>query len=277
MTSWWPWNVPKKPDSPPSPIDALVAETDATILSWSTSPTRIAAASAAASCAITIAAAAIYRRHGVRLRGGAWVTPQWTDNRRWIRGVVTSVGDGDNFRLFHTSALGGYRWPLKLRGIPTKTKDLTNETIHIRLAGVDAPENAHFGREAQPYGKESMEWLRTTLLGKRVVCQLIHKDQYSRVVSNVYLLWPFVPGWILRGTNVSREMLITGHGVVYEQKNAVYGKYGVEKYREWEQHAKNIRIGQWSRRASKHAESPAEYKKRHAKAAETQDVVTNAS
>lgn len=62
--------------------------------------------------------------------------------------------------------------------------ELKDETLHIRIAGIDAPEAAHFGRPAQPHSAESLEWLRQTLLGKRVRCQLLRKDQYSRIVGN---------------------------------------------------------------------------------------------
>ena len=85
---------------------------------------------------------------------------------------------------------------------PTPCADLKDQTLHIRLAGVDAPEvrvllpknpcrwtyipqAAHFGKPAQPYAAESLAWLRETLIGKKVYCQLIRRDQYSRIVSSV--------------------------------------------------------------------------------------------
>jgi endonuclease YncB( thermonuclease family) len=61
--------------------------------------------------------------------------------------------------------------------------ELKDETIHIRIAGVDAPENAHFGNPSQPHAKESLEWLRRTLIGKKMSCQLLRKDQYNRIVG----------------------------------------------------------------------------------------------
>lgn len=60
--------------------------------------------------------------------------------------------------------------------------ELRDQTIHIRIAGVDAPEMAHFGNPAQPHGKESLDWLRATITGKTMRCQLLRKDQYQRVV-----------------------------------------------------------------------------------------------
>lgn len=43
-------------------------------------------------------------------------------------------------------------------------------------------QTSHFGKPAQPFAKESMEWLNNTILGKTVHCQLVQRDQYSRVV-----------------------------------------------------------------------------------------------
>jgi hypothetical protein len=60
--------------------------------------------------------------------------------------------------------------------------ELKDETIHIRIAGVDAPEAAHFGNPAQPHSQESLDWLRGTIMGKSMSCQLLRKDQYNRIV-----------------------------------------------------------------------------------------------
>ena len=62
--------------------------------------------------------------------------------------------------------------------------DLKNQTLSIRIAGVDAPEMAHFGNPAQPYAKEAFDWLTKEVTGKRVKVQLLRKDQYNRIVSS---------------------------------------------------------------------------------------------
>ncbi|KAI6020514.1 hypothetical protein EDC04DRAFT_2738026, partial [Pisolithus marmoratus] len=54
------------------------------------------------------------------------------------------MGDADNFRSYHTPGIG-WRW---FRRVPTLAKDLKDQTIHIRIAGIDAPEGGHFGRPA---------------------------------------------------------------------------------------------------------------------------------
>lgn len=112
--------------------------------------------------------------------------------------ILTEV---DNFRLFHTPGIF-YSLPFKIRSIPktpkgqsktaraarpsmgADTAELKDETLHIRISGVDAPELAHFGNPAQPHGQESLDWLKTTILGKRMRCQLLRKDQYNRIVRS---------------------------------------------------------------------------------------------
>ena len=41
---------------------------------------------------------------------------------------------------------------------------------------------SHFGREAQEFSAEALQWLRGAVLGKQVWCQLLHRDQYGRIV-----------------------------------------------------------------------------------------------
>ena len=52
------------------------------------------------------------------------------------------------------------------------------------MAGMDAPEAAHFGRPAQPYAAESLAWLKSKLEGRTVYCQVVLRDQYQRLVSD---------------------------------------------------------------------------------------------
>lgn len=79
---------------------------------------------------------------------------------------------------------------------PAPATELKDQTIHIRIAGVDAPEAAHFGRPAQPHSAESLAWLRAELLGnpegamppgggRRVWVRLLRRDQYGRIVRGV--------------------------------------------------------------------------------------------
>lgn len=85
-----------------------------------------------------------YRRYFRRIPNAQFVSANAIAKKRWIKGVVTryrvpahacmrtrgvlfalilSVGDADNFRLYHTPGLG-WRWPLKFRNIPETVKGL---------------------------------------------------------------------------------------------------------------------------------------------------------
>lgn len=83
-------------------------------------------------------------------------------------------------------------------------------TIHIRLAGVDAPEVsqlfacvipglipvyfftsvqlAHFGNPAQPFSKEAFDYLTNLVNQKKVTVDLLSKDRYNRIVCQLFLL-----------------------------------------------------------------------------------------
>ncbi|KAG8690136.1 putative endonuclease lcl3 [Ceratobasidium sp. 423] len=76
-----------------------------------------------------------------RISNADWVHPGLLVKRPLIRGVVTRVGDADNFRLYHTPGPFWF-WPFKFRKVPVNPKDLANETIHVRINAVDAPEVA---------------------------------------------------------------------------------------------------------------------------------------
>ncbi|KAF8637145.1 hypothetical protein AX17_003049 [Amanita inopinata Kibby_2008] len=212
--------------------------------------------------ALTVICATVaYTRFGKRIPNGDHVTVDVFAKKRWIKGVVTSVGDADNFRLFHTPTIG-WSWPFKFRRIPTTAKDLKGKTIHIRIAGVDAPEGSHFGRPAQPFASESLDWLRRRLLGKKVYCQLIHRDQYSRIVSNVHLTPRFLPGTLVFGKSLPLEMLRAGWATTYEQAFAEYGEGGKELYLKAEKEARGSKRGMWQHGTN--IETPASYKRRHA-------------
>lgn len=185
----------------------------------------------------------------------SYIQPSARKFTRSLFGPVTTVTDADNFRLFHTPLGRLALWGL-VRRVPTTPSQLKDNTIHIRLAGIDAPELSHFGRPAQPYSKEALQWLTSYLRGRRVRCYCRRKDQYGRVVATVYVR----RGLIRR--DVSLEMLKVGLAGVYEAKTGVeFGGQHVEKrYRRAEQLAQKKRRGMW---ASTNLESPREYKNRY--------------
>ncbi|SCV73052.1 BQ2448_6977 [Microbotryum intermedium] len=182
-------------------------------------------------------------------------------NGRALRGIVTSVGDADNFRLYHKP------WWALYRRVPTTRADLKNQTLHIRLAGVDAPELAHFGNPAQAYSAEALDWLTRSVLGKTVRVELYSKDRYGRVVGMAYVRkFPF-----FFRRNVSEEMLKQGLATVYTQGGAVHAGL-LQRFEEVEAKAKAIerhlvspsrrrKVGMWAQTSTDY-ESPTAYKAR---------------
>jgi len=209
----------------------------------------------------TLYGAAVYKRHFKRLSNAEWITPNLLTQQRWVRGIVTSVGDSDNFHVYHIPR------PSWIRSlfVPQTAKALRGNTIHIRMAGIDAPELSHFGKPAQEYGPKAQEWLKSTIYNKIVWCQMHKRDQYQRIVASVY----YRPRLLsIRRTNLSLEMLRAGWAITYDQSGGVYGREGKEKYMEVEAKAQTKRQGMW--RHGTDLESPAEYKKRHKNAAKAE-------
>jgi endonuclease YncB( thermonuclease family) len=194
-------------------------------------------------------------------------------------GAGRSVGDADNFRLYHTPGIF-WRWPLKFWRVPSTRKgayvrrslgrlshllrahahnvsaiELQGQTIHVRIGGIDAPEAAHFGRPGQPGAAEALAWLKSKIEGRTLWCELIRRDQYSRIVCHEDLrrrmvltsmlqvghpFFPprFLPGKLFTGRPLALDMLRAGHATVYEQAHAEYGKWGKDALLKVEAEAK---------------------------------------
>ncbi|KAK3815344.1 MAG: hypothetical protein J3Q66DRAFT_207867 [Benniella sp.] len=209
----------------------------------------------AAAFGLSASAIIFYRGRLRRIPTAAYLTPDLLKGKTVLRGKVTSVGDADNFRFYHTPGgiWAGWGW---LRRVPNESKELKNQTLHIRIAGVDAPEGAHFGMPAQPFSQEALEWLRGQLLGKTVLVQIYARDRYDRVVSMAWYprALPFLPM-----KNVSAEMLKAGYGQIYRQAGSQYGGM-LSKFEVLEAKARGQKIGIWSQEKMV---SAAEHKKQH--------------
>lgn len=134
--------------------------------------------------------------------------------------------------------------------------------IPIRIAGVDAPEGAHFGRPAQPFSDEALRWLSDYILHRNVRAYIYKRDHYNRIVATVY-----VRRFLLR-RNVGLEMVKRGLATTYEAKTG--GEYGGIRsvYEKAEAEAKRKRKGMWSGSPSQF-QSPREYKSQHQQKSES--------
>ncbi|KAF8245938.1 SNase-domain-containing protein [Wilcoxina mikolae CBS 423.85] len=216
-----------------------------------TSPEFIIACIAASTSALL--GAHVYRNYVRRIPTASHISPRLL-RRRSLFGHVTSVGDGDNFRVFHTPGgrLLGWGW-LPGRKIPTARKDLKDQTVHVRLAGIDAPECAHFGNKAQPYSAEALAWLKAYVGDRRVRAYLHSKDQFDRVVATVKVRRG------LQRRDVGLEMLKAGMATVYEAKTGAEFGNMRSQYEEAEARAKRMKVGLW-RQPKRLRVSPHEYK-----------------
>lgn len=205
-----------------------------------------------------------YKRNLKRIISINHIHPSVFRNKS-LYGYCTSVGDGDNFRFYHTpGGLGaGWGWLVGRRayllrnatdvknksnnnhntkdGFAALPKEVRDQTLHVRIAGIDAPELAHFGRPAQPFGAEALVFLKQLVLGRYVRVYIHRRDQYERVVATVY-----VRSWFgLRKKDVGLEMLKKGVATVYEAKfGSEFG--GLEDvYRNAEKRAKQEGLGLW--------------------------------
>jgi endonuclease YncB( thermonuclease family) len=125
---------------------------------------------------------------------------------------------------------------------------------------------AHWGREAQPFSKEAFEWLTAYIHNRRVRVYIFRRDQYDRVVAQVY-----VRKWLLK-KDVGLEMLKSGLASVYEAKTgSEFGTFE-QQYRDAEAQAKGRKVGMWTQpgllgrmrgESINKLESPREYKTRH--------------
>lgn len=149
---------------------------------------------------------------------------------------------------------------------PQKASELRSQTISVRLAGVDAPEAAHFGRKAQPFADVAQDELCKLVLGRTVWVDMALIDQYGRLVGTPYVYrWPYV--W---PTNVSLALVRKGLATVYRNANATYGPpsllsrfflratSGRRALERAEEHAKRCRLGMWS--LGKNVETPGAFK-----------------
>jgi micrococcal nuclease len=59
---------------------------------------------------------------------------------------------------------------------------IANKTINIRLAGIDCPEGAYFGKPGQPFHDEAKAYLTSLVENRSVHFRLFRLDQYNRAV-----------------------------------------------------------------------------------------------
>lgn len=188
-----------------------------------------------------------------RYKTATQLPPRFFQKGYQLQGFVVTANDSDNVRFYHYAP-----WQRILfwkRPSLGKGLSLREETINVRLAGIDAPEMGHFGGTPQPFSKEAKEWLSSFTAGRRATIQVHRLDQYARAVASVYV-WRWGGLW---SRNVSLAMVQAGYATVYASAGAEYG--GIEaELRAAEARAQRRNLGMWAQPKSEYT-SPAAYKK----------------
>lgn len=233
---------------------------------WShyTSPQTIVASILTTAATLTLIR--LYKTYLRRIPNVDYLKPGFFRHRS-LYGYVTRVGDGDNFHLYHTPGGKLAGWGLLPWRRVQDIKKFKGKTLPVRIAGVDAPERAHWGNPEQPYGNEALEWLRSTLLHRYVRVYPYSRDQYGRMVASVHLR-----RWLIFRSDVGYEMLKKGWATVYEAKTGSEFGGKEEQYRAAEARAKQKKVGMWQEPGmfgkllgkKETTESPREYKTRTA-------------
>jgi hypothetical protein len=94
--------------------------------------------------AVTLALIRFYKVYLRRIPNTEHIKPSYY-RKRSIFGVVTSVGDADNFRLFHTPGgrIAGWGW-LPWKKIPGKSTKLKGKTVGLQAADRSRFAHANF-------------------------------------------------------------------------------------------------------------------------------------
>eukprot|EP00607_Mallomonas_marina_P002430 CAMPEP_0182428448 /NCGR_PEP_ID=MMETSP1167-20130531/23037_1 /TAXON_ID=2988 /ORGANISM="Mallomonas Sp, Strain CCMP3275" /LENGTH=191 /DNA_ID=CAMNT_0024611379 /DNA_START=221 /DNA_END=796 /DNA_ORIENTATION=+ len=153
-------------------------------------------------------------------------------SRKTLVGKVIKVSDGDTFRMRHLPSI--------FSSASFKGK-LSDHTIAVRIAAVNTPETAKFGNKSEVLGDYSSEFTKGEIMDKKVKVRLLSKDQYGRVVGQVYYR-----NWF-SSKDLSEVLLKKGLAKVYRQTGAVYGDEGLEKWDKIEAKAKEQGLGIWGK------------------------------
>lgn len=131
-----------------------------------------------------------------------------------ITGKVVRVLDGDTIHLMPTSIY------------PSNAKTHKDNSISIRLRGIDAPE------KRQPYGIEAKTYLESLIKDKIVKVDVQDIDRYGRIAGYI----------LLNNKNINLEMVKGGFAWAYlEYLDRPY----VSEFFETEKEARKTKRGLW--------------------------------
>ena len=155
----------------------------------------------------------------------AMVPKSFFEDQRYVYCYVERVIDGDTIRVRH---IPGYSWlPWKRRPSPLKKRGIADETLSIRIYGVDCPElSKRKNQTSQPFALEAKQFTIDFCLHQTVKITFLRKDQYGRAIAVVERLPPAGPllKWIkgLGRTDLTVALAKNGLAELYTSGGAEY-------------------------------------------------------
>lgn len=129
---------------------------------------------------------------------------------------ITNTKEGNNTEGKIIGILDGDTYDILMLG---------NETVRVRMEGIDAPE------KGMPFYKASKKYLANLCFGKQVRLKISGKDNHDRTLAFSYLQ---------DGTELSHEMLKAGLAWHFKKYNSDADLAQLEN------EARNLKIGIWS-------------------------------
>jgi endonuclease YncB( thermonuclease family) len=145
------------------------------------------------------------------------VPKSYFTDQRTIYAYVERIIDGDTIRVRHVPF---YSWTGRSPQ-PLTTRGIADQTLSIRIYGVDCPEIAKNGKAGQPFAEEAKQFASNLMLNRMVKITFLRRDQYGRAVSAVETVSP----WWALGFGVkdlSLELASAGLGELYVGGGAEY-------------------------------------------------------
>jgi endonuclease YncB( thermonuclease family) len=151
------------------------------------------------------------------------VPKEYFDKNKSIYGLVERVIDGDTIRVRHVP---GYSWRRWKNPAPLRTRRIADQTLIVRVYGVDCPEIGKFGKASQPYAQEAKDFACRRVQHRVVRITFLRKDQYRRAIGKVEsvpsLLFSWIPLSRFRPADLSVDLATAGLAELYTGGGAEY-------------------------------------------------------
>lgn len=149
--------------------------------------------------------------------------------------LKSETKNNDNFNLLQPAKKEFYPCTRVVDG-DTIVVEIDGVQEKIRLIGVDTPETVHPSKSVEYFGKESSDFTKKIVTGKKVYLEydLQRRDKYGRLLAYVYLE---------NGIFINAEIIKQGYGFAYTKYPFKY----LDEFRHYEKLARENNIGLWNK------------------------------